>query len=103
MRPLLAGRGDDVDVAIEEERRSRPRAFEPGDEIGAVGVQRVELAFDACSGQQRADVLDARALGARRIRRVEADELPEQLDRVGNRAHRAARAPSRRSTSPSVL
>ena len=35
-------------------------------------------------------MLDALSFGAWRIRRVEAEEVAEQLDRIGRAAHRAA-------------
>ncbi len=103
MRPLLSGGRDDVDVAVEEERRAAVGTGQPRDEIRPLVLACVELALDSRSRQQSANVLDARALVARRIRRVEAKEVAQQLDRVGDGAHRAASASSSRSTSAWVL
>ena len=103
MRPLLAGSRDDVDVAVQEQRSAAVLSTEARDEIRPIGGARVELALHPGGRQQPADVLDALALGARRVRRVEAKQVAQQLDRVGNHAHRAASASSSRSTSAWVL
>ena len=103
MRPLLARSRDDVDVTVEEERRAVARPGQPGDEVRSLGIARVELALDPRSREQPPHVLDALALRSRRVGRVEAKQVAQQLDRVGNHAHRAASASSSRSTSAWVL
>jgi hypothetical protein len=89
-------------VAVEEERRAAVPTAEPCDEVRAIGVAGVELALDTGLGKQGLDVLDARALVARRVRRVEPDEVAEQLDRVWN-GYSDESAPSSLSTSAWVL
>ena len=102
MRPLLSGGGHDVHVAVQEERRAAVLTAQPRDEIRPVGVARVQFALDSRFGEQALDVLDARPLVARRVRRVERDEVAQQLDRIGNR-YSDEIASSSRSTSAWVL
>jgi hypothetical protein len=99
---LLARGRDDVDVAVEKERRAAARPRQACDEVRTLRIARVELALDACRGQQPADVLDALALGSRRVRRVEAEQVAQELDRVGE-GYSDARASSSLSTSACVL
>jgi hypothetical protein len=100
MRPALAGRGHDVDVAVQDQGRSTVRAGVPGNEVGATRRSLVALALDAVGPEQRLDVRDAGFLVARRVGGVEADQLSRELDRVD---HSCASASSRRSTSDGVL
>ena len=62
MRPLLARGRDDVDVAVEEEWRVAVRAGQPRDEVGSLGLARVQLALDSRRREQALHVLDALAL-----------------------------------------
>ena len=103
MRPLLARRGDDVDVAVEKQWRVAVVSGQARDEVGSFGVACVQLALDAGSREQAPHVLDALTLRSRRVGRVEAKQVAQQLDRVGNHAHRATSASSSRSTSAWVL
>ena len=98
--PLLAGGGDDVDVALEHERRPAVRPGVARNEVGAARRLLVALGGDPVLSQQRFDVRDARLLVSGRVRRVVADQLAQQLDGVG---HSSSRAWSRRSTSAGVL
>src|SRR5215510_3678373 len=102
MGPLLAGGGDDVDVAVKEEGRAAVGPGEAGDEVRPLGLSRVERALDPRRGQQLADVLDALALGAGRVGRVEAKQVAQQLDRIW-KGYSDASASSSRSTSACVL
>jgi hypothetical protein len=89
-------------VAVQEERRAAVLTAQPRDEVRAIGVARVQLALDPGLGEQSLDVLDARPLVARWVRRVEPDEVAEQLDRVWN-GYSDDSASSSRSTSAWVL
>ena len=73
------------------------------DEVGSLGVACVQLALDSRSREQAPHMLDARALGARRVGRVEAEQVAQQLDRVGNHVDKATSASRSRSTSAWVL
>lgn len=75
VRPALAVGRNDIDVAVQEQRRRVPAAAQPTDEVRARRVERVRLGREAGRLEHVADVLDARALVARRVRRVEADQL----------------------------
>ena len=101
MRPLLPGRRDDVDVAVQQERIS-VAAGKPRDEVRPAGSLLVAPGLDSRAAQERLHVRDARFLVAGRIRGVEADQLPQELDRIGN-GHSSASAVSSPSTSASVL
>ena len=81
--PLLARGGHDVHVAVEEEGRSSVRAGEPRHEVRTLGIARVELAFDPRGGEESPHMFDARTLRSWGVRRVEAEEVAQQLDRIG--------------------
>jgi hypothetical protein len=100
VRPPLAGGGDDVDVPVEDERRS-VCARKPGEEIRPARLLLVAAAVDAGCAEQRLDVRDAPLLVAGRVRRVEPEQLPQELDRI--RDHRDSSASSSRSISSTVL
>ena len=99
VRPALPARGDDVDVALEEQRR-RVAALEPGDEVRPARHPLEGLRLAARLLEQAADELDALGLVAGRIRRVEADQRLRKLDDVHASSPSAA---SSRSTSAGVL
>ncbi len=99
-RPVLAVRRDDVDVAVEEERRRLARPRDAREQVRARLVAREDPPFDARLVEQAAHVGDAGALVAGRVRRVEPQQVPQQVDDV---AHSSASASSRRSTSAAVL
>ena len=99
MRPVLSGGRDDVDVALEQQRR-RTASGEPADEVGPRRVLRVDRRLAAGLLQLRADELDARGLVPGRVRRVEPDQLLQEL---GDRQHSSSSAVSSRSTSSDVL
>ena len=101
VRPFLPGRGDDVDVAVQQERIG-VAAGKARDEVRPAGNLLVALRLDSCAAQERLDVRDARFLVTGRIRRVETDQLAQELDRIGN-GHSSASAVSSPSTSASVL
>jgi len=98
--PLLAGRRDDVDVAVEHERRAAVRARVARDQVRASGDLLDALGLDAAFAKQRLDIRDAGLLVPRRVRRVEADQVTQELDGVD---HSSSSAASRRSTSAVVL
>ena len=99
VRPGLSRRRDDVDVSLEEERL-RVAARESRDEVRPRRVLRVELRLAARLLEQRLDELDARALVSGRVRRVEPDQLLQEL---GDGQHSSSSAVRRRSTSAAVL
>jgi len=73
-RPLLSGRRNDIDVTLQEQRRLRA-AGQSRHEVGALRCFRIDGAVDSDVREQRADEVDARRFVARRVRRVEADQL----------------------------
>jgi hypothetical protein len=75
------------------------------DEVRPARHLLVALRLDAVLAEQRLDVRDARLLVPRRVRRVEPDQVAQQLDGVRWKAfdHSSASAASSRSTSPGVL
>ncbi len=99
VRPVLAGGRDDVDVPLEQERR-RVAAGEAADEVRPAGLLLVELRLAARVLELRAEELDARRFVAGRVRRVEPDQLLQELRRA---QHSSSSAVSSRSTSSSVL
>ncbi len=104
MRPLLAGGGDHVDVSVEQQRRRLAAAGDAGDQVRPAVRAREDARVDPGAGEQTAHVLDARGLVPWRVRRVEPDQLAQQLDdvrRLG--AHSSSSAASSRSTSAAVL
>ncbi len=92
--PPLVHRGDDVDVALQDQPRAGA-AGKPSHEVGTLGSGAVHLPFDSLGAEQRADPLDAGPLVSRRVGGVEADQLLEQL---GGR-HRPARNRSARKSA----
>jgi hypothetical protein len=95
---LQRGR-DDVDVTLEQERR-RVAAGQAAEEIRPAGLQLVRLRLAAHLLELRLDERHARRLVAGRVRRVEPNQLLEELD---DAQHSSASAVSRRSTSSAVL
>ena len=62
MRPLLAGRGDDVDVAVEEEWRAAVVSGQARDEVRSFGVARVSsLSTPAAASSARTCSMHARS------------------------------------------
>src|SRR5207248_2469932 len=90
LRPPLAGGRHHVDMPIEDEWRAAVRPWVPCDEIRATGRTLVALGLDAVRAQQALDERDARLLVSRRVRRVEADQIAQQLDRIDHSSSRAA-------------
>ena len=85
--PVLVDRGDDVDVALEEQRRGLAPTLHPRDEVGAARFAFVSLAFDVRVAEQLFDKLDRKVLFAWRVRGVEPDEVAGQLDHERKRRH----------------
>ena len=80
-RPVLARGRDDVDVALEEERRALSRCREGARRDSAAPdlLHRVRLSTPA-SSSRLADELDALGFVPGRVRRVEPDQALEELD-----------------------
>ena len=97
--PVLACGRDDVDVPLKQERR-RVAAGEAADEVRPAGLLLVELRLAARVLEVRAQELDARPFVAGRVRRVEPDQLLQELRRA---QHSWSSAVSSLSTSSSVL
>src|SRR5262249_44435741 len=72
----------------QEQRRPVAAAADPGDEVGALGHPRVELALDAVRLEVGAQELRRGGLVARRIRRVDPDEPAEELRHLAAQACR---------------
>src|SRR3954468_3063515 len=85
MPPLVCTRGHHIYVAVEEQRRSLPLAGETGDQVRAFGVSSQESGFDGALFEGPRDELETGALVARRIGRVEPNQLPEELYGICNR------------------
>jgi len=100
VRPLLPCGLDDVDVAVEQERRRVTGAGDACDEVRARVVAREDARLDAGVVEQLPHVGDARAFVAGRIRRVEPDQVAQELDDVAQSSPSASRS---RSTSAAVL
>ncbi len=84
VRPILAGGLHDVDVAVEQERRSVTGALDPCDEVRAAVVLRDDARLDTGVVEQPLDVRDARAFVAGRVRGVEPEQIAEELDDVAH-------------------
>src|SRR5439155_2943943 len=97
-RPVLARGRDDVDVALEEQRRL-VASREPGNEVRAARNLRVDLGVDPGLLEEPAYEVDALRFVSRRIGGVEADQPLEEL----TGAQRDVIAASRPSTSSAVL
>ena len=98
--PALAGRRDDVDVAVQQERRPAAGTGMARDEVRPPRRSFEPLRLDPVRAQQRLDVGDTGLLVPGRVRRVEADQLLQEGDRID---HSSSRAPSSRSISAGVL
>jgi histidinol-phosphatase len=77
-------------VAEQQQRRPVLRAREGGDQVRALGAGAEDLGIEARRRQVALEVFDGRTLIARRVDRVEADELRQQfgglgLNRLGDR------------------
>ena len=81
VRPVLAGGCHHVHMPVEQQWWCFTSPVESGDEVGAIRVLRHECGVQAGLRQQAVDVGNAPGFVARRIRRVEADELLQQLGR----------------------
>ena len=76
----------------EEQRRAVAATADAGDEVRALGHPRIELYFRAARLEVIAEQLGRRGLVARRVGRVDADELLEELrDLVADRDRRHQR------------
>ena len=82
--------GDGVDVAEQAEGLARRLARQPGDQVRAPGLGGEQLALEAGVAEARGEQLLGRALVAGRVDGVEADQLAEQLDRLGSELGPAA-------------
>jgi hypothetical protein len=74
--------GNDIDMAVEEKRRRSAVPGQSRDQIRPAGHLLGSLRDEARFFEQTVDEVDARALMARRVGRVEAKELLKQFDRV---------------------
>ena len=99
-RPLLAGGRDDVHVPLEEERRGAALALEARDQVRPRRILRVGLRLEADGLELLPHEADAGRLVAGRVRRVEPQQLLQEL---GDAQHSSASASSSRSTSSAVL
>ena len=100
VRPLLPCGLDDVDVAVEQERRRVAGAGRRATRFGRAS-SRAKIR-DSTPGvvEQLLHVRDALAFVAGRVRRVEPDQVAQELDDVGQSSPSAS---SSRSTSAAVL
>ena len=73
---------DDVRVADDRERRARPAAAYPGDQVGACRIPRDPLGFHAVAREVGLEHLDAERLVARRVRRVDPDQVASERDHL---------------------
>ena len=80
--PLARVGGHDVGVREQRERRAAAGAAQARDEVRPLGHLRVQLALDARVLEEVAEQLRRRGLVAGRVRRVDADQLPQELDRL---------------------
>jgi hypothetical protein len=99
-RPLLAGRRDDVDVPVQQQRRRIAGSGHARDQVGPGIVARDDARLDTGALEQLLYVRDARALVAGRVRGVEPEQVAEKLDDV---RHSSFSALSTRSTSAALL
>ena len=76
----LPARRDDVDVALQQQRRARSASGQARDQVRALLLARDYLHLAAELLEQAAYPFDALALVARRVARVEAEQLLQQLD-----------------------
>jgi len=79
MRPALAGRGHNVDMAFQQQRRRVAAARKPRHETRPPRIRRDERDLQAGVPQKTGKPLQARALGPGRIRRVETHQPLQQL------------------------
>jgi hypothetical protein len=79
--PVLGVGRNDVGVAEEGQARSFARAGDPGDEIGALGVARDELALDAIRLQVLLEHEGGRSFPAGRVRRIDSDQVAGKAER----------------------
>ncbi len=86
-RPLGGVGEDDVGVAEQQQRRAVAATRNPGDEAGALGHARVEVAANAVCLEVFAQELGRRRLVAGRVGRVDADEPAEQIGDFVPQAH----------------
>ena len=92
----LSARGDDVDVALEQQRRAVTTAREPRDQVRPLGDLRDDSDLDAELFEQSGDPRDALALVSGRVRGVEAQQALQELDRpISERLPRHAHSLSR--------
>jgi hypothetical protein len=80
--PLARIRRNDVRVREQRERLAAAGAADPRDEVRPLGRPRVLLALDTRVLEVGAEELGRRGLVAGRIRGVETDQLPQELDRL---------------------
>ncbi len=76
------GRRNHVDVPLHQQRRRGTLAGQARDQVGTLGVRGDDPGLTAEAVEQPAHPLHALALVARRVRRVEAQQLREQLGRA---------------------
>ena len=79
MRPVLADGGDDVDVAVEQERRRLTCAGQTRQQVEAGVVPGQYLKVDVLLRQQAGDVVHAVGLVAGRVGGIETQELLQQF------------------------
>ena len=94
----VAGRHH-VDVPLQQEWR-RIAAAQAADEVRPARLLLVRLRLAANLVELRPEEVDAGRLVPRRVRRVEANQLLQELDNV---QHSSSSAVSSRSTSSAVL
>ena len=82
--PLVGVGRHGVDVAEQAERLPGRLAGQAGDQVRVIGLGGQQRAFEARLAQARRQQILRRSLVAGRVDRVEADQLGEQLDRVGS-------------------
>src|SRR3954452_3738015 len=85
MPPLVWSSGHDIYVPVEQQRRSLPFASGTGGQVRAFGISSQESGFDGALFEGPRDELETGALVARRIGRVEPNQLPEELYGICNR------------------
>jgi len=81
-RPLAPLDTDDVEVSHQEQRFLFPVPLEARDEIASAGLQFENFRGDALARQDGLEILRAFGFVARRIARIDFDEIREDPDRL---------------------
>ena len=100
-RPAGARRRDDVGVGDQHQRRPLPRAGDPRDQVEPSGIGPDQLRLDPGAGEVLGEQLGGRGLVAGRIRGVEANQRPGEVDDLAAQSGIGHRSPASRRTASS--